>query len=729
MQAWYDDAQSYLLTSTFSKAIEAMLPLAQSLEQWSLCDRLHAYDTQLHYMMDYLRRGAEDPTRKESYLGLEEKLWCLLKQLGALLDIKQKCPCYDAQVKRWNGHHGVDTLQELLSDLRRGHALLSALSPQADPVQARQLIELHAQRQRDLFYYHLTRLSWQSDEQQLMLQALQGEEEGLPDDELCLALSAVTLSLLMYADPVKLDWLVSAYQYGRSWSVKARALVGIVFVYSGEESLTDRYPEVVSHLQALVDDTRLTTHLRQTILQIHCQYQTKTTQKRLRDTILPDLVKFGGIHLNPGEGEKEEPTFDPGANRQMEERVERMEKHMKELMKRTKRGEDIQYTSFMQTKQHAFFQEMAHWFLPFHRLHPTVVGLYGLPQSRPDSNLIFRNLSTGFYCDSDCYSFCTVFSKLPDEFRSRLSQSDLPEELSQIQEADLLPADNFEHRMQLYVQDIYRFHQLFAPYKPLQHYLYADLPEELLGRLLTKPQRTELYEQLADLLLTLKDYDEARIIYHDLLLSEIHAPSALLLQKVGYCHQLLKQYSEAIRWLTKADLAQPDDPWTLRHLAQCYDQHCDPSQALVCYQQLDSLQPDRPELLLRMGVLCMQLHLYDEALPYLHKLYYLQADHPMALSHIARCLLLLQRYEESCSYYDRLLRKAECPADERVAAGAAAALRGDHTTGIRHFTEALEELGDKEFHRTYHQLRTTLKENGIDTSDLDILCNLTMLRL
>lgn len=721
LEDWYNEAFHFMDSSTLSRAIQAMRPMAQALEEWSLLDRLNEYDTQLHYMMDYLSRGAEDPSRKTVFLQLERKLWVILGQLAGFMKIKTECPYYDAQVKRWKGHHSLDELQCILSDLRRSHSLLGDGLNLTDSETTKQQIEFHCQRQRDLFYYHLTQLSWSRDELQLMQQAL--KEDGLPEDELCMVLSAVTLSLLIYDDPIKLDWLLSAYQYSSSNKVKARAIVGIVHVFEQNPSVTDKYPDMTNHVLALCDNPHFAAQIRQTILQIHCQHETKTTQKRLSDIIIPDLVKYSGTRLNEikGEHEGEENPFDLSSNWKMEER---MEKHFNELMKRAKRGEDIQYASFKNAKQHAFFHEMAHWFLPFNPLNKYVVDLYGLPQK--NKSLIFRIVSTGLYCSSDCYSFCMLFSRLPSAIRSQLGHSSLSEEIEQLEQTDLVATDNFEHQMKLYVQDLYRFIQLFNPFKKLQDKFIASIPDTLVNLVFSKQQRNELYEQVADLLLTLKNYPEARRYYEIYILPQYNVPSPLMLQKIGYCFQQLELTDKAIQWLTKADLAQPDDTWTLRHLAKCYDKKGDFSQALVCYQQLESLQPDNTVLLNRIGELYEELKLFEDALPYFHKLYYLQADNLKALSQIAFCLLRLKRYEESCKYYDRLLKQEGYPPKDLVYAGMASALNGNLSHCIERFTEAYQKLGEDTFHETYSHQCYWFMENEVDICELNIACNLVM---
>ena len=720
LDEWYEYAENSMHVPMLSLAIRGMRPLAQTLEQWGLLDQLNEYDLQLNLMMDYLRKGAEDPSRKEVYCQLERKLWSILYQLNGLIEIKRNCPYYDTLVKKWQKRHGAEELEHIISDLRNSHSYLEEPIAWTDAEEAKRQVELHSKRQRDLFYYHLTRFTWNREELSLMQQAL--KKGGLPDEELCVAISGITLSLLMCGDAIKLDWLLSAYQYARSYSVQARALVGFIYAVNTVEYLTKRYPELVQRLLALGDNPRFETDIKQTILQMHCQQETKVTQKRLTDVIIPDLVKYGGTKLNDTEENEEEKLFEPNTDWKMEER---MEKHFNELIKRTKRGEDIQYASFKNAKQHAFFHEMAHWFLPFNPLNKYIVELYGMPTKR--KNIMFHIAESGFYCASDCYSFCMLFSKLPSALRGRLSETTLSEEIEQMNQA--AEGDSFEKQMKLYLQDLYRFAQLFPAYKNLSHKLEIEIPRELMPLVLKESTRNDLYLQIAHLHLALKNYQSARLFYEEYFQVSNEVPSALVLQEFGYCYQQLYEIDEAIDWLTKADITQPNDPWTLRHLAQCHEDNEDYSQALVCYEQLEKIDSDNPKLITRIGALYQHIQCYEEALPYFYKLYYLQADNLDALSHIAFCLFMLNRFDESYSYYNRLIEKGADYAEYFVYAGVAAALSGDISSCIRHFTEAYQRGGKRKLYLSYARLHSDLLERDIDVCELDIICNFVLVNL
>lgn len=85
MEDWHKQATSYIHSGTLSKAIEAMRPIAQTLEKWPLVDKLNDYEMQINLMMDYLQQDAEDPQRTTVYRQLQANLQKMLILLGSYM--------------------------------------------------------------------------------------------------------------------------------------------------------------------------------------------------------------------------------------------------------------------------------------------------------------------------------------------------------------------------------------------------------------------------------------------------------------------------------------------------------------------------------------------------------------------------------------------------------------------------------------------------------------------
>ena len=124
MEDWHKQATSYIHSGTLSKAIEALRPIAQTLEKWSLVDKLNDYEMQINLMMDYLQQGAEDPHRTKVYRQLQANLQKMLILLGSYMEIKELCPLYETLNKQWQGRHNAEELQRIIDDLSSSHAFL-----------------------------------------------------------------------------------------------------------------------------------------------------------------------------------------------------------------------------------------------------------------------------------------------------------------------------------------------------------------------------------------------------------------------------------------------------------------------------------------------------------------------------------------------------------------------------------------------------------------------------
>ena len=127
---------------------------------------------QINLMMDYLQQDAEDPQRTTVYRQLQANLQKMLILLGSYMEIKELCPLYETLNRQWQGRHNAEELQRIIDDLCSSHAFLDTQIGQAPEEKLMRQIELHSQRQHDLFYYQMTQLCWNRDEQELMYQLL-----------------------------------------------------------------------------------------------------------------------------------------------------------------------------------------------------------------------------------------------------------------------------------------------------------------------------------------------------------------------------------------------------------------------------------------------------------------------------------------------------------------------------------------------------------------------------
>ena len=112
-------------------------------------------------------------------------------------------------------------------------------------------------------------------------------------------------------------------------------------------------------------------------------------------------------------------------------------------------------------------------------------------------------------------------------------------------------------------------------------------------------QQENTIKELANYLLQNEYLDEAYTLYQRLM--GAYSPVAEVYQKAGYIQQKKKKYTEAIQHYKQADILQPDNHWTNKHLAQCYRLNNDMVTALEYYRKVEVIHPDNLNVALQIG--------------------------------------------------------------------------------------------------------------------------------
>lgn len=90
-------------------------------------------------------------------------------------------------------------------------------------------------------------------------------------------------------------------------------------------------------------------------------------------------------------------------------------------------------STFAQLKGYPFFREPHNWFYPFDRMHSSIIHQVGLNQSG-ESSVLSIILQSGFFCNSDKYSFCFTIAQLPQGQRDMMLSQMTPQDQSDFME-------------------------------------------------------------------------------------------------------------------------------------------------------------------------------------------------------------------------------------------------------------------------------------------------------
>ena len=238
-----NEQYAYIRTLLEDKRLkEALMQLESLLWQcpdWDLRTRLEQLQTSYKYMLDYMRQGANDPERWNLYQKMVADTWGIADQ-SRLLMLDNASSRYYHEVRRTPvspelSDYGIKTILHILESFNDDLAVSGLLSDE----KMDEVLKRHEDTLKFMFIRTWTNSAWNpqdEEEAQAMLAS-----ELLPGDDLCLFVSAVTLSLMECFDLRKIMWLLDAYRHP-DVNVNQRALVGtmIIFTFTETGSLSTR---------------------------------------------------------------------------------------------------------------------------------------------------------------------------------------------------------------------------------------------------------------------------------------------------------------------------------------------------------------------------------------------------------------------------------------------------------------------------------------------------------
>ena len=500
------------------------------------------------------------------------------------------------------------------------------------------------------------------------------------------AVSALLLGLLHLFDQRKLLFLCDLCESEQPES-QARAMVGLLLVLARYEDRLRWYAPVTSRVGLLLDDAdrhRLAVAIYTFFLR---SKSVEELNRRMTDEFLPEMNRLGSTLQQKLEDQKPEDAdwqelFDDGG----------MSELMQEFSEMQLDGEDVYLSTFSQLKNFPFFQEPAHWFLPFDSHHPALDGLAQLDAQPSGLNLAKVVTGSEFMCSSDKYSFCLNLLNVPEEYRRQMAVG-LGADSEAFAEARRMESNgrplSAADMANLYLQDLYRFFHCTPFHKRLENPFAQSFDWFLtpwLGPwLLTSDQDRERVA-----LVCFKKHQYAMAAEFLESLETPLADQASFWRQKAYCYQRLQQFDQALKDYAKADLIAGDNVWTLKRMAACHRQLGHTAEALACYRRAAALEPENVSFCLNLGHCLTDLKRYDEALNAYYKADFLSGGGPRCWRPIAWCLMQSGRADQAAGYYDRLLA-AEPILDDFLNAGHVAWLQGQPRRAVELYVKGMRQ--------------------------------------
>lgn len=692
---------------------------------WTLRNRLEQAKVSYQYMLQYMRQGVNDPERQKLYRQLLAETRELAEQARISLLDEVSTHYYHALHKNKRNMaagYGMSSWLKVLESFPDDMAVCQLMPDNKQSLDS--ALQRHEETAQYLFLTTWGNSGWTAEEEQEARMYL--ESELLPVNDLCLFTGAVLLSLMECFDPRKFSWLLDAATHADT-QVSQRALVIIAIVLHIHPNRLWLYPELEARLSLLNEDGSFGKQLNRVYIQLLRSQETEKIDKKMREEIIPEMMKNVSIMRNMKYGFEEnmdEDDRNPDWEKAFEESG--LGDKIREMNELQLEGADVYMSTFAQLKSYPFFQNPHNWFYPFDMQHSGIIREFGLKPTG-DNAILSLILQSGFFCNSDKYSLCFTMAHIPQAQRnmmlSQMTSQDLNELMDESKSSGLRQyAQRPDVISNQYIHDLYRFFKLSQRRHEFRDIFKEEIALHRIPALKDILRKPELLVTIADFHFRKEHPAEALGIYQEVI--DMNYADADIFQKTGYCLQKEKRYKEAISAYRKADVLKPDHIWTIRHLATCYRQLRDFASALEYYRKVEAMQPENRNVTFFIGSCLAEQERYEEALQCFFKLDLMENDCIKAWRAIGWCSFVSGKSEQAMRYYEKVLALKPIATDY-LNAGHVALRLGNMEKAAELYGKAASESGNQEtFLDIFDKDKETLIKLGIDENDIPLIRDL-----
>ena len=692
---------------------------------WTLRNRLEQAKVSYQYMLQYMRQGVNDPERQKLYRQLLAETRELAEQARISLLDEVSTHYYHALHKNkrnMEAGYGMSSWLKVLESFPDDMAVCQLMPDNKQSLDS--ALQRHEETAQYLFLTTWGNSGWTAEEEREARMYL--ESELLPVNDLCLFTGAVLLSLMECFDPRKFSWLLDAATHADT-QVSQRALVIIAIVLHIHPNRLWLYPELEARLSLLNEDGSFGKQLNRVYIQLLRSQETEKIDKKMREEIIPEMMKNVSIMRNMKYGFEEnmdEDDRNPDWEKAFEESG--LGDKIREMNELQLEGADVYMSTFAQLKSYPFFQNPHNWFYPFDMQHSGIIREFGLKPTG-DNAILSLILQSGFFCNSDKYSLCFTMAHIPQAQRnmmlSQMTSQDLNELMDESKSSGLRQyAQRPDVISNQYIHDLYRFFKLSQRRHEFRDIFKEEIALHRIPALKDILRKPDLLVTIADFHFRKEHPAEALGIYQEVI--DMNYADADIFQKTGYCLQKEKRYKEAISAYRKADVLKPDHIWTIRHLATCYRQLRDFASALEYYRKVEAMQPENRNVTFFIGSCLAEQERYEEALQCFFKLDLMENDCIKAWRAIGWCSFVSGKSEQAMRYYEKVLALKPIATDY-LNAGHVALRLGNMEKAAELYGKAASESGNREtFLDIFDKDKETLIKLGIDENDIPLIRDL-----
>jgi tetratricopeptide (TPR) repeat protein len=707
-----------------------------------------------YLMLESLARYPDDPNRRRMYEQLQK--WGQEVGVRFEFEYNKRHPSsgFYLKYRAREGKNFYATYADALQQLEALHTERKLLSPR-DPDYETEIYAVLCQQDdalTSLFEDILFSCLWTEAEAHDVHDLLQSPI--LSENELCVTVSAITLSLYHHFDERKYLQLIELCSH-TNMQVSQRALVGLCIT-------VPKHYQDFSYLTTtwnVMDMLSEVPNIRQRLLVIqkefiHAKNATKVAEK-MESHIIP-IMMDPGLNTFPTD-EDGEPAEGPsfrrifGTDDQPSAPDENMKDKLKLIQQFQRDGEDIYYCSFSRLKSEGFFIEPAQWLYLFDAENRFARRAFSLFHGKEGETMRYF-LESVVLCNSDKYSFLFALGHMNQsqisQFMQQLNdQRDAVMDNVTFHNSTRRRADSMEDITRQYVQDLNRFCTLSVEWKNLgplddekrkdwktdyfeqddfdpDHYFTETFKPELIypddidifyeplfwrcppicslmGSLDFVPgliqhlRQWNCYEQAARSYYKLRK--EGLYLYECMRWEmEDSIRIGLKKKKFNWTADILARYQSALEKDKNMSIEDRKDHifWISRAVLDLKRRYPNLSYSGV-YEQMIQYDPDNYKLIVALAKDLIMDMKYEEALPYLYKWAYGANNPAEPYRTLVWALINCDHLDEAYSYSQKVLSHYTPIFNDWLNAGHIAFLKGDFKTALENYRRAIPLYDEK----------------------------------
>lgn len=689
-----------------------------------------------NYMLKYTVEGVFDPERQKVYRKLITSIFELADKVNEVLRLRLSISV-EYEKKRMIRNSVIPDLKAYLVELEvlysndrgsfqpgKANSRRDKDSSQSDKITSASEDKENQQKMQNLFYH-----IWFSDK--LTSEEINHLSKFLSDKIIPLPyrsfmITSVMLSLQRFFDAGKI-MLLFDHCSSKEAEISQRALVGLLINLYKYDSRIPFYQEIAGRLKILNENPSFKRNIERIIIQFIRSKGTEKLQQRIRDEILPEMIKISPylknkINLDSLMEESISDDKNPEWLDILNETPGLMNK-MEEFTELQMKGDDVFMGSFSMLKSFHFFYEISNWFLPFFPDNPEIAENLDV-KDQLIRQMVESVERAPFLCNSDKYSFCLSIQKLPKDNIEFMSQA-MKAEMEQVKELrddeELLnPGLKEEFISNQFIQDLYRFYKLFprkADFEDIFNWCFDFHNKQAVGDILKED--TKVLRNIAEYYLAKDHFEEAAGIFSYLLEQE---KSGELYQKIAWCYQKMNEFETALDAYLKAELYGVDQLWNHKKIALCFRNLKKPDKALEYYRVVEKIKPEDLGNQLNIGNCLLELEEYEEALKCYFKIEYLAPGNKKVWRPIAWCSFITGKKDQAEKYFRKLIED-EPNKHDFINMGHVQWSLGNRKAALDYYKKSITENGfsEAEFLEVFEQDLLHLINQGVDKDDVPIM--------